>query len=469
MPQNTSILLVEDDPSMAALCQAYLSADNCQVSHAKNGTEALAALNQNIPDVMLLDLQLPDIHGSDILKTIQQKQLPIETIVITGDASVNTAVESMQLGARDFVVKPFSKDRLLTTVKNAVEHQQLTQIVQTYREEIDRQEYAGFIGSSLIMQGVYRIIDSAANTKATAFVTGESGTGKEVCAEAIHSRSSRNKKPFIAINCGAIPKDLMESEIFGHIKGAFTGALNNRSGAASLANGGTLFLDEICEMELDLQPKLLRFLQTGTFHPVGSSQEEFVDVRIICATNRSPLEEVTAGRFREDLYYRLHVLPINLPPLRERGADILQIANRFLVTYAKEENKEFSRFSSEAEAVLSQYDWPGNVRQLQNVVRNMVVLHQGDTITPDMLPAPLDQLPRNTASSKIPPVHQNVTATQVIPPSDPVQTIRPLTELEREAIEQAISICDGNIPQAAVHLGISAATVYRKKAAWQND
>lgn len=461
----TSLLLVEDDPSMAAICRAYLERQDYDISLATTGQQALEILDAELPDLVLLDLNLPDMNGTQILKQINDKQYPVEVIVVTGDGSINTAVETMQLGARDFIVKPFSKDRLLTTLNNCVEHSRLSSLVATYQQDLDRHQFAGFVGSSLSMQTVYRVIDSAANTKATAFITGESGTGKEVCAEAIHQQSNRAKGPFIALNCGAIPKDLIESEIFGHIKGAFTGALKDRLGAAQQADGGTLFLDEVCEMELDLQPKLLRFLQTGRFQPVGGSSEESVDVRILCATNKQPLEEVNNGRFREDLYYRLHVLPIHLPPLRDRNEDILEIGNHFLQQYAAEEGKNLQRFSVEVESVLASYDWPGNVRQLQNVVRNIVVLHDGDVVLHSMLPAPLDQQldtqPRiNHPAAQLP--HNIETANAEHP-----MGIRPMAELEREAIEQAVAACDGNIPQAAHHLGISAATIYRKKSAWK--
>ncbi|PCJ38707.1 MAG: hypothetical protein COA99_11370 [Moraxellaceae bacterium] len=240
------------------------------------------------------------------------------------------------------------------------------------------------------MQQVYRVIGAAAESKATVFITGESGTGKEVCALAIHEKSQRRDNEFVAINCAAIPRDLMESEIFGHVKGAFTGAHAAREGAASLASGGTLFLDELGEMDIDLQSKLLRFVQTGTFKKVGGSKLESVDVRFVCATNRDPLAQVARGEFREDLYYRLHVIPIELPPLRDRGSDALDIARNFLKCFAEEEEKSFVDFSLKTEAILSNYNWPGNIRQLQNVIRNVVVLNEGEQVLPEMLPPPLN-------------------------------------------------------------------------------
>ncbi len=305
------------------------------------GNDALRAYEERRPDAILLDLRLPDMDGMDILKKVAGEDESLPVIVITAHGSVQTAVTAMRLGAADFIVKPFSADRLKVTLKNVLEVNKLREIVDTYRTEIDRGGFEGFVGSSLPMQAVYRIVEAAASSKATVFVTGESGTGKEVCAEAIKNRSPRANGPFVAINCAAIPHDLMESEIFGHVKGAFTGALGEREGAAHMADGGTLFLDEVCEMDLDLQAKLLRFIQTETFRKVGGSNIEKVDVRLVCATNKDPMEEVKAGRFREDLYYRLHVIPVHLPPLRDRDDDILKIAEIFLSSYSERENRKF--------------------------------------------------------------------------------------------------------------------------------
>lgn len=484
IPATNRILLVEDDVSMAAVYRSYLTGLNYQIHHEETGHGALSAMDAEQFDGILLDLTLPDINGLEILQKINQEELELEVIITTGDCSMNTAIEAMQLGARDYLVKPFSKDRLVTTLNNTFESQKLKRIVETYREEIDRHNFCGFIGSSLPMQRVYQVIDSAASSKATIFITGESGTGKEVCAEAVHKRSERQASPFIALNCGAIPKDLIESEIFGHVKGAFTGAVKDRDGAAKAAQGGTLFLDEICEMELALQSKLLRFLQTGTLQKVGSDKTEKVDVRIICASNKDPLAEVQAGNFREDLYYRLHVLPIHLPPLRERENDVVEIARSFLEQYAKEEGKAFTGFSPGCEMTLSNYNWPGNVRQLQNVIRNIVVLHSGDQVTQEMLPAPLDGFTQPTPSPQaLVPETPTINASPTAPPSyhaDPAgiagpvadklsELIRPMNEIEREAIERAIDLCGGNIPTAAHYLKISAATIYRKRNSWKDE
>lgn len=483
VPAVNRILLIEDDMTMAAVYRSYLTGLSYQIHHEETGKGALDAMSNEEFDGILLDLSLPDMNGLEILQKVNREELQIEVIVTTGDCSMNTAIEAMQLGARDYLVKPFSKDRLLTTLNNTFENQKLKRIVETYREEIDRHNFCGFIGSSLPMQRVYQVIDSAATSKATIFVTGESGTGKEVCAEAVHQRSDRQKAPFIALNCGAIPKDLIESEIFGHVKGSFTGAVKDRDGAASTAHGGTLFLDEICEMELGLQSKLLRFLQTGTLQKVGSDKIEKVDVRIICASNKDPLAEVQAGNFREDLYYRLHVLPIHLPPLRERENDVLEISRSFLTQYSKEEGKEFKGFDVECELILSNYDWPGNVRQLQNVIRNIVVLHNGEQVTQTMLPAPLDSFSPTVNSpplSTSTQLQSSPTAPGIQPAFIPsempsavgdqlTQLIRPMAEVEKDVIERAIDLCGGNIPTAAHYLQISAATIYRKRNNWKEE
>lgn len=325
------------------------------------------------------------------------------------------------------------------------------------------------------MQAVYKIIELAASSKATIFIKGESGTGKELAAEAIHQLSPRSTQgKLIAINCAAIPKDLMESEIFGHVKGAFTGAIGDREGAAKQADGGTLFLDEIGELDLELQSKLLRFVQSGTFRPVGGTKDIKVDVRIVCATNRDPLKEVEEGRFREDLYYRLHVIPLELPPLRERGTDIIEIGQSFLQNYAKEENKAFRSFSDESKEILKSWRWPGNVRELQNMLHNLVVLNDGDIVTTNMLPT---EMQKQEIISDIPAEHISNNSSKTIPNQEntrkeliflptKIENLSPLSDLERAIIENAIEICDGNIPRAAGYLGVSPSTIYRKRVGW---
>ncbi|WP_259781128.1 sigma-54-dependent transcriptional regulator [Aestuariispira ectoiniformans] len=486
MSQDPLILLIEDTPSLAMLYRQYLAEEPVQVVSATTGAEGLDVIRNTPPAVVLLDLELPDMNGLEILKYIQANQLPSSVVVITAHGSVNIAVEAMRTGAYDFIVKPFNANRLRVTVNNALERQKLSQMVMDIQAGA-RESYAGFIGKSLAMQAIYRIIESAANSKATVFITGESGTGKEVCAQAIHKQSERSTAPFVAINCGAIPRELMESEIFGHRKGAFTGATSDRDGAATAADGGTLFLDEIGEMPMDLQTKLLRFIQTGTFQKVGATKTEKVDVRFVCATNRDVLREVERGNFREDLYYRLHVIPIAMPPLRERDDDVLHIARELLREISEEEGRGFQGFSAEVEQIFLNYSWPGNVRELQNVLRNVVVLNTGTVVTAEMLPTPMPRVLHQTApgrpaiTGELPAAtaqashaYDNLTGRtgtasgQADPtPSSGEATILPLWQVERKAIENAIRQCDGNIPKAAKLLDVAPSTIYRKKVAWE--
>lgn len=330
----------------------------------------------------------------------------------------------------------------------------LDQTNSTSSEVLSRPEFGGFIGTSSVMQTVYDHIERAARSQAPVFITGESGTGKDICAEAIHKYGPRTGKPFVALNCAAIPKDLIESQLFGHVKGAFTGAIHDHDGAALMANGGTLFLDEIGEMDFNIQSKLLRFLQNFTFMRVGSTRVESTDVRVICATNRNPLVDVQTGRFREDLYYRLHVLPLSMPPLRERGDDIVDLAYTFLKKYSLQENKKFVSFTPEAEMFLKHYPWPGNIRELQNIIRQSVVMNDGRIMTAVMLP---DYVRVINQANGVSALQQGVQTPD---------KIRPLWVVERNAIETAIDACHGNIPKAAAMLEISPSTIYRKKLGW---
>ncbi len=454
---RASILLIEDSLAQASAYRNYLLKAGYSVEHVTNGEEALSALASRPPSLVILDLCLPGIQGDDVLRRMRAEGRSQPVIVITDYASIDTAVGAMRNGAYDFLAKPFDASRIRVTVENALREQDGKEIAGSHREPFEGDRFHGFIGSSDAMHAVYHLVRSAATSRATIFITGESGTGKELCAQAIHAQSRRADGPFVAINCAAIPSALMESEIFGHVKGAFTGADARRDGAALEADGGTLFFDEICEMDLDLQAKLLRFIQTGTFRQVGSSEETEVDVRFVCATNRDALEEVNSGRFREDLYYRLHVVPIDLPSLRERRQDIMPIGNHFLREISAEEGKGFRRFSAAAEDLLMNYSWPGNVRQLENIVRSIVILHDGDEVTAEMIPAPISSAgkPEQAASA--------AAAT----PGD--ESIRSLRDIERETIENAIAACGGNVVKAAASLGVSPSTLYRKRQAWLED
>ncbi len=464
MPQE--VLLVEDSPAQAAVYAGYLEAEGFHPVAVESGEAALEAIVNRAPAAILLDLELPGIHGLEVMARLRDRGMNLPVIVITDHGSSDNVAEAMRLGALDFVTKPFSRDRLKVTLGNVLRTRELTQLVDHMRVQFQRDRYQGFLGASLPMQALYRIIESVGPSRATVFITGESGTGKELCAAAIHAASPRCAGAFVAVNCAALPHDLMESEVFGHVKGAFTGAHRQREGAASLADGGTLFLDEIGEMNLELQAKLLRFVQTGQLQRVGSGETIQVDVRIVCATNRDPLEMVRQGRFREDLYYRLHVVPVSMPALRERGTDILMLARSFLERFAAEDGKQFAGFSPEAEHLLMRHPWPGNVRELENLVRNIVVLQAGGAVTAGMLPVALTlrDLPPPRSAAPVAPVPIPIAHSNAEPA--PVPVIRPMWQVERETIEAAISLCDGNVPRAAAALGISPSTIYRKRLAW---
>ena len=457
--QNATILIVEDSPSLARTYAAQLEQCGYQTLLADTGAKARAMIKD--ANCVLLDLGLPDEDGLDILTDWKQIECPV--IVVTANGSINTAVDAMQCGAIDFLVKPFQSERLITTVANALEKSRLTRIVKTYEKSIDRRSFGGFIGDSLEMQAVYRTLESAAKSKASVFILGESGVGKELAARAIHDYSPRADRPFVAINCGAIPHNLLESELFGHIKGAFTGATSDRLGAASQANGGTLFLDEITEMDVALQPKLLRFLQLGSFQKVGSDKVIETDIRVVAASNRNPIESIAKGVLREDLYYRLNVLPIELPPLRERRSDIEKIADSFIGQYSKEEGKSFTGFTKPAITALTQYDWPGNVRELQNIIRQIVVLNEGTIVDPSMILSLL--LDQKTSSTIILPNSDTANTTSNASPltDNGIFYPKPLWQLELEIIDKTIEYCDGNIQKASRLLDINPSTIYRKR------
>ncbi len=514
------ILLVEDTPAQAELAKALLRDAGVEIRHAETAGQALADALAHPPDAILLDLELPDFSGFELMRKLRAEGVEAAVIVVTANASVNTAVEAMRQGAVDFIVKPYAKARLTVTLTNALEKRALTQELKTVRAQLSRDRFYGFIGASAPMQAIYRTIESVAASRASVFITGESGTGKELAAEAVHKASPRAAKPFVALNCGAIPRDLLESEVFGHVKGAFTGATDNRIGAARQADGGTLFLDEIGEMPLEMQVKLLRFVQTGSFQPVGASRTEKVDVRFVCATNRDPLAEVEAGRFREDLYYRLYVVPLELPPLRARDADAVLIARALLTQASREEGKRFRGFAPEAERAILAYAWPGNVRQLQNVVRNVVVLHEGEQVTAAMLPPMLlraaPRAPAGAAPAEAPavapvvvPVVVPVAAPVAVPgsmapvaevqlalpaPAPPVLAppvaappveaalpppavsvelppppvvVEPLAVMEKRLILAALAETAQDVSRAAALLQINPSTVYRKLQQWK--
>ncbi|MFK4003473.1 sigma-54-dependent transcriptional regulator [Qipengyuania sp. NPDC077563] len=462
---QSNILIIEDSPSLALGYAAQLEEVGYGVTLASTLAEAREALQGSRFAAALLDLQLPDGDGLSLLEE-RDEQSPA-FIVITSDGSLSRAIAAMRVGAFDFLVKPVAGTRLLATARSAVEQRKDANKTTASPRAEDGPRFHGFIGQSPVMKEVFRTIEQVADSRACVFVTGESGTGKEVTAEALHSASRRSDKAFVAINCGAIPENLLESELFGHVKGAFTGAVENRIGAAKAADGGTLFLDEICEMELKLQVKLLRFLQTGMIQRVGSSRAEPVDVRFVCATNRDPMREVAEGRFREDLFYRLNVIPIHLPALRDRGDDILILAERLTATIAEEERRQGVRLSANARSEILSYPWPGNVRELQNSLRRAIVTSGQDEVEIDI------STPSSFAATR-PITHEPA---QAAPPQlkeeNPQQLTQDtrwegmtLAEVERVVIEAAINRNQGNITRAARELEVNPSTIYRKLEKW---
>jgi DNA-binding NtrC family response regulator len=448
------VLIVEDSISLATLYQHQLGQEKVRIRLAETLAEARRILAGEAPIAALIDLKLPDGDGTSLIADLKARAPDVAVVVMTAHGSINTAIEAMRAGAVDFLVKPFTEERLRTTMRNCLEQRRLARLVRTMSPSLGAENFEGFVGKDASMQAIYRVIEQAASSRASVFIQGESGTGKEVCAAAIHRRSARCDRPFVALNCAAIPHELIESEVFGHAKGAFTGAIGDREGAASRADGGTLFLDEICELDLSLQTKLLRFLQTGDIQKVGSDRMAKVDVRIVCATNRDPLAMVESGQFRSDLYYRLHVIPLLLPPLRERGEDALLIARHLLSQYAAEEGKGFQEFTPDAEDAILRYGWPGNVRELQNVMRQVAVLQSGQTVTIEMFPAALRRGPHAAE-----PAGAGRSGPR---PASAKAAIRPLEVVEQEAIESAVRACGGNMTEAAALLGISVKTIYRK-------
>ncbi len=473
MNRKFSALLVEDTRSMAMMYQKLLERDGFNVTVAGTAAEGRAEIELGKHDVLLLDLMLPDGSGLDLLEYAGKQTPDTFSVVMTADGSINRAVEAMRLGAFDFMVKPFSESAFVASARNAAEAKQnaVARKPEPTESKTEAPAFNGFIGVSPVMKSVYERIEQVGRSTATVFITGESGTGKEVCAQAIHRVSGRANKPFIALNCGAIPSELLESEVFGHLKGSFSGAISDQLGAARAAHGGTLFLDELCEMDLSLQTKLLRFLQTSTVTPVGATRPVPVDVRIICATNRDPAIEVRAKRFREDLFFRLYVVPIHLPPLRDRGTDIMVLARHFLKKFSKDEGKNLTDFDSLATANLMGMRWPGNVRQLENLMRMIAAVHEGPLVTNTMLPGELDTSIANTPSPSTAP---SLTSETVV--SESVASLEKritalvgeeLAVVERALIEATIASCGGSIPKASRILGVSPSTIYRRREAWE--
>jgi DNA-binding NtrC family response regulator len=428
------VLVVDDDPASRRLLEVRLRPLECDVATAGNGEQALSALRKDLPDLVLLDLQMPKMGGLEVLRALRKEEINVPVIVITAHGSIETAVEAMKEGAYDFITKPVDANHFDIVVRKALEREGLKRELELFSEDADKR-YRLIVGKSDKMKGAVETAKKAATSKATVLLLGESGTGKEIFARAIHSWSERRSQSFVAINCVGLSKELLESELFGHEKGSFTGAIQLKKGKMELANGGTVFLDEIGDVSQELQTKLLRFLQEREFDRVGGVSPIHVDVRIVAATNRDLDVAVKEGRFREDLYHRLNVVPIMLPPLRERREDIPALARHFLQRFAKEVKKSLSEISKETLGKLSAYDWPGNVRELANVIERAVVLGQGSEIAPHDLPA-------------------RIVAAQTEPQSDGISYRDAMDGYRRQLVMRALAQTQGNRAAAARALGL---------------
>jgi len=445
MNESVKILLVEDEaPSREALV-ILLKAAGHDVTGTGSGDEALRLLKTRHFDIIVTDLFLPDLNGIDLLKHVKSLSPTIEVILITGHASAETAVRAMKEGAFDYITKPLNVDELRMIIDKALEKRRLlTENVYLKKQLRDKFEFANIIGSSPSMQKVFNRMKRIIKTDSTVLVMGESGTGKEVVAKAIHFNGHRRDKPFIAVHCGAIPENLLESELFGHIKGAFTGAVKDKIGKFEAADQGTIFLDEIGTMPMHLQTKLLRVLQEQEVERVGSNRSIKLDVRVLSATNQNLQEEVKAGNFRDDLYYRLNVIPLNLPPLRDRVEDILPLIKHFLQKNCKEMKRPMMSLDKEALEALELYHWPGNVRELENIVERTVALTEGDHITLDDLPSAI----RMAASTR---VHESG-----------VDLVKTVNSIERKMIAEALALSNGVKARAAVMLKLNRTTLVEK-------
>ena len=381
------ILIVDDEPSMREMLRIVLRRDGYDVLIAENGREALDILSREPVDLLLSDIRMPDVSGVEVLRAAKEMNRDIVAFMMTAYASTDTAVEAMRLGAVDYFTKPFSMDELRLKIRQHLDTHRLKQENLLLKRALNtRYEFASILGRSDAMQAVFSTIRMVANTNSTVLITGESGTGKELVARAIHFNSLRGDHPFVAVNCGAVPETLLESELFGHVRGAFTGADSNKKGLMEVAEGGTIFLDEIGEMTPPMQVKLLRVLQDRRFRRLGGTQEVQADIRIVTATNQDLPKAVEEGRFREDLFYRINVLSIPLPLLRDRIEDLPLLAERFLSDFATQMGKPVRTLSADALKLLQAHTWRGNVRELQNAIERAVALEQTETILPESLP-----------------------------------------------------------------------------------
>jgi DNA-binding NtrC family response regulator len=445
LAESARILVVEDDPNHGAMCARLLERKGYKARAITSGREALSVLAQNGEvDLVLADLQMPEMDGIQLLSAVKGKYPHIEFIMMTGYGTVKTAVEAMQLGASHYIQKPLDHEELNLLILRAIEKKKLEEKVDRLTAELQgKYSFENVIGKSAIMQTVHEKMAAACGSRATVLITGESGTGKELVARGIHYNTFKDDAPFVAVNCGALPKDLIESELFGYKKGAFTGAVGDSEGLFRAANGGTMFLDEIMEMSPELQVKLLRVLQERTIRHLGDTREIAIDVRVVAATNQTVRESLESGAVRKDLYYRLSVITIHIPPLRERSEDVPLLVEHFLRKHEKNYNKTITTVEPDAMGALMKYSWPGNVRELENLVEMLLVYSKSSIVR-------RSDLPERITESRAPVVGTL---------GDQVYTLK---EAERQLIVNALAKSKGNKSLAAHMLGISRKSLYKK-------
>jgi DNA-binding NtrC family response regulator len=468
------VLIVEDELTQLVLLESVVSKAGYTVEKAMTGREAVNRLiDRSLPevDVVLLDLVMPELTGIEVLEHIRPTLPNLPVVMLTSKSSINTVVKAMQAGANDFLVKPASAERIRMALAAAMETSSFVGEIAPMQETLNEGGFDGLVGSSTAMNNALSLARKASNASIPVLIEGESGVGKEVFANAIHDASLRSGKPFVAVNCGAIPENLVESILFGHEKGAFTGATEKRIGKFQEADGGTLFLDEVGELPLDIQVKLLRALQEKEIDPVGSRQSIKVNIRVISATNRNLATRVREGAFREDLLYRLNVFPISLPPLRERRNDVPALTEHFLERIANMEGLPHKNINDTAMTLLSSYHWPGNIRQLQNALFRAVILSESETLTADDFPHLHDLKPVSLAEEAFPkraaddPTYGEIRYPEsALRLEDKEGQFRCLNDLEADIISKALKKYNGKMTEVARRLGIGRSTLYRKVA-----
>ncbi|HZH15478.1 MAG TPA: sigma-54 dependent transcriptional regulator [Archangium sp.] len=448
------ILVIDDEANLRKVLAAMLRRDGFDVTVAADGEQGLAEFHKNGADIVVTDLVMPKAGGMEVLRAVNAANPDVPVIIITAHGTVDSAVEAIKAGAFDYITKPYEQAELSAVIAKAAKAHDVAQ----RSVRADAKARAAIIGESPQLQDVFKIIDKVADTPSTVLINGESGTGKELIASALHGASSRRDKPFIKINCAAIPHNLLESELFGYERGAFTGAVTSKPGRFELADGGTLFLDEIGEIPVEMQVKLLRALQEGEFERVGGIKTTHVDVRLIAATNRDLQAEIEAGRFRKDLYYRLAVVPIVLPPLRERRADIPMLAGHFVEKYNRKLNKKIESISDDAMALLQAYNWPGNIRELENLIERVLLFADGPSITAKDLPDPIRQ------GSGTPAPALSAAPLEASTGEGGLKDIVRMkaAELEKDLITKALEETGGNVTRAAKLLQISRKSLQTK-------